>query len=200
MTDIMLNSQKINQKFPPTTTLKELVLDVSTTLLDPSDTITNVIINDLPRSNLNASLQEKISSFRNINFEVKNIHQMAFEALETLSNHLNNVIDKSISISPYFRKGKISEGMSLYCELIEFIDIFIRSTQDIIYSLRELIGEDLKTQIDQIEKNTLLSFQKILSAQEKGDHILLADLLEYELNGCFNEWKNEMIPKLKNLG
>lgn len=83
----------------------------------------------------------------------------------------------------FLRRGMGKKAFIILAELIDGLNWLIEA----ISLLERDEGSDIL-----IPTNLFDLMKEMLSAMENGDHVLLADMLEYEISPLINEWKEKL--------
>lgn len=150
-------------------------------------TITSVSIDDGP-------IDHRDPSSLNIPYEGQNIYVITEDTDKVLERTLNDTIeylrdkllDGIMDLSMDFREDKIKEGsknLSIIFEscyyLVDLIDFISKHG----------IFNDTDINLNDFQISDFVSFLKeVMDAQEIKDHILVADLLEYEVHPLMANW------------
>ncbi len=132
---------------------------------------------------------------------LQNSLDLAFESLDscnTYIDHLTGLVYKTIEA---YQSGDINQGNIAFADMIEILDLYVQLMTKIYASLRQQIKEPINKDdsFQNLEIHLLSIMKAILPAKEKGDIIMLCDLLEFELIDNLTQWKIKAIPELKKL-
>ncbi len=127
--------------------------------------------------------------------------ELAFESLNSCSNYIDHINGLIMKLIDQYHAGETDLANQTFIEVIEILDLYVQLMTKIYSSLRFHFKDKLiKDESFQALEIHLLSIMKaLLPAKEKGDTIMLCDLLEYELIDNLTQWKIKIIPELKKL-
>ena len=123
---------------------------------------------------------------------------MVKEAFDLLPKYINHIQNSSKDLaSRIFNEQAYSEDLG---PLIDKVSSLIRLFS-IVHSEAKLICQDSSSNesVKGIKIHLLSLLKAIKSAYLDQDRILLADLLEYELQDNLTQWKISVIPMLKRM-
>jgi hypothetical protein len=209
MTQIYLNNQKIEveRRNPSASvsaaTVNELIIDLITGHVDQNDTITNIWLDDtsITQQDEQKVFKTPLNQFKKLNIETKNRYHLAFEALHSLSLHLDYVVKRINYQVEVLREEKNINTQEDFIKLVESFDLFVQSFTTIKTVLQTRFEFDpfLQTNLNKYENDILHHLKSLLSAHENKNNILMADLLEYELGPLIVQWNDDLLPQIANL-
>ncbi len=132
---------------------------------------------------------------------LQNSLDLAFESLEscnTYIDHLTGLVYKTIEA---YHAGNLDQGNAAFADMVEILDLYVQLMTKIYASLRQQTKEPIAKDdsFQNLEIHLLSIMKAVLPAKEKGDIIMLCDLLEFELIDNLTQWKIKAIPELKKL-
>lgn len=203
MTQITINSNTLEHKFEPSSTLYQIVDFLLTNYLGENEVITKIELDSvaIPNNDINIIHSTLIDSHNQINFFVQDKPQLIFDTLVSCENHLKNTIVGINKIISLYRNDDITNSYGLFIEMIEQINTFIYSMSIINKSLEQHItsAPPVNEEFHTLEIDLLTTLKDILSAKKAGDNVLICDLLEKNLIANLQNWISEVIPKLKKI-
>ncbi|MBF0311770.1 MAG: hypothetical protein HQK52_00045 [Oligoflexia bacterium] len=200
MTQITLNAVVINKIFDQEITVQDLLQYVLGNFLKINETVLGIQVDDGSDGNRENFYNQKIVNFKKINFDVGNKEVLLDRILSSCEIHLQVVEEKIIGFSGTIRTGEHTLDRSAFLEIIEFFDIFTES-MCVVQKMCTFsnIDEDKKILFKKIESELLAAFRSLLEAYKNNDLLLLSDLLEYEINKILQNWRLDLVPKLKEI-
>jgi len=132
----------------------------------------------------------KLKGIRGIEVTTGLSAQLASDALKQGDRCLEELRSTLLRTVDFFRAGNDESGMKLFIELVTGLEWFvttIKSVGDIMqvdFSTTVRNGIPLSEEVDAM--NRIL--RDIIGSQERRDWVLLADLLEYELEPQMERW------------
>lgn len=198
--NVLVDGQPITLEFPDDSLLKDVIKKISDTLnsgrciqtltLDGED-ITGRIDNRLVQ----------IDQFQRLEVQSTSASEMASETLNSLEEFGKSLLNELSKTADEFRMGDEDLSNQIFLRCLDGLQILIRMT----FSTANLLEVDLKeiqagpisisSSVDKI--NRLLD--ELIEAQTQNDTILLADLLEYELQPMVEDWMKGL-PLLRKVG
>lgn len=142
-----------------------------------------------------------LSQFSDVNFHMVSSLELAYEALESCSNYVDNLTERIHHLVHLYQANEIQKANDVFAEMIELLDLFIQLVSHIHVTLNRHQPEIIKRTegLQKLEIHLLSVMKAILPAKEKNDVIMLCDLLEYELIDNLTQWKIDIIPQFKKL-
>ncbi|MAF76877.1 MAG: hypothetical protein CME60_01855 [Halobacteriovoraceae bacterium] len=143
----------------------------------------------------------KVSSFKEIDFEIKSSVELAYEALDSCNDYIDLLVKKIKFLTDCYNKNELDQANHQFTEVIDILDLYtqlfarIHSTLKRNFSGSFTISED----IQKLDIHLLSILKALIPAKEKGDIIMLCDLLEYELIDNLTQWKIKIVPALKKM-
>lgn len=201
MQQILVNNTNIRIEVKEDQTINELMDEIQ--LKQENLMFTSVKLNGIivPEETEAQLLQDLVSNYESIEFEMKSQNEIAFDVLNISSKYIDIVIDKIKIAVKLYHQDEIVEASSEFAEITEILDLFIQLMTTIHQTID--VKKDLKLDsgkaLYDLEIHLLSVLKSLIPAHEKNDIIMLCDLLEYELIDNLTQWKISVIPKLKKL-
>ncbi|MBF0361020.1 MAG: hypothetical protein HQK49_08410 [Oligoflexia bacterium] len=203
MTQITINSNKLEHNFEPKSTLYEIVDFLLTNYLNENEVITKIELDNVPVPNNDIKIIHNtlIDGHNHINFSVQDRPQLIFDTLVSCENHLNNTIVTINKISELYRSDDANQSYGLFIDMIEQINTFIYSMSIINKSLEQHISSNppINEEFHALELDLLTTLKTLLTAKKNNDNVQISDLLEKNLVSNLQKWISDMIPKLKKI-
>lgn len=203
MTTLTLNNSPIKRDFNNSEALNVVIDHLFEKEIQKENVLVNIRIDGqtIPFEEGFDVGQEKLSAFNNIDFEVQTSVELAFEALDSCNDYIDILNSKITELTRLYQAGSNENASVLFNETIDILDLFIQLFSKINSTLGRNLGEDKvdKKDIQNLEIHLLSILKALIPAKEKGDIIMLCDLLEYELIDNLTQWKIKVVPQLKAL-
>jgi superfamily II RNA helicase len=203
MTTISLNSSEVKLQSFADLTLTDFMDHLLEKHLNREQVITGIRVNGklLSLEEENAYLNEKVSNFGSIDFQVQTTFDLAFEALDSCSSYIDVVTTNIRELIELYSGNKIEEANYKFSDIIDIMDLFVQLMSKINRTLKSHLNESYKKSptLHNLEIHLLSVLKGLIPAKEKNDIIMLCDLLEYELIDNLTQWKIKAIPELKSL-
>ncbi len=203
MAELTLNNQSLSEKYSEDSTLNDLMDVIQEKYVNDDQFFTEVLIDGVaisPEKEVQI-LTSPVSNYSQIDFTVKSSAELAIDALETCSKHLDTLIEKITIVSQSYRENRVDLANKQFVEITEILELFVELITTIHQTLRvesETVLPSGRT-IQDLEMHLLSVLKALVPAREKGDIIMLCDLLEYELIDNLTQWKIMAIPELKRI-
>lgn len=203
MMDLKVNDVKIEKKEDLQEKTLNEILDIILQDCDDDSVVTSLEVDGstIDEKSEERVLNTKAQNFQSINFFIKTRLNLAFEALDSASTYIDNIIERINSISNHYRENNFAQASAEFADSIEIIDLFIQLMANVQATLKSKVDLDVPTykNIQNLEIHLLSVLKSLIPAKEKKDIIMLCDLLEYELIDNLTQWKIKVIPELKKL-
>ncbi len=143
---------------------------------------------DVTGSVLDRSSQ--VRNFASLEIETGSSRELALETLKSLEDFSQSMMQELTRTAEEFRLGDEDLSNQLFMRCLDGLQIMIRVT----YSIGNLLEVDLREVL--IEESNIPSLinrinellDELIEAQTQNDTILLADLIEYELQPVLEDW------------
>jgi uncharacterized protein YpiB (UPF0302 family) len=203
MTTFTLNQKPISKQFNNSQKLDEVVEHIFETAVGKESVLVNLKVdgNLIPFEDGLEVCQMPIESFSEIDFEVQSSVELAFEALDSCNDYIQILTEKTMSLTRLYQENKAEEANDEFSEMIDILDLYVQLFAKIHSTLkRNFKGAFTHTEeIQKLDIHLLSVLKALIPAKEKGDIIMLCDLLEYELVDNLTQWKINIVPALKKL-
>ena len=159
------------------------------------------IISDLQADGQNISNSsekeiEEIKPIEKLEIEVKEIAELEVESLEEAENYLPRAISGIEEIVAKFRQGNELKGYTMLSDLLEgleWLSLLIEKLED---SSEINLNNINEFNIKKFIKEWQEVLQKLFTAMENQDLVLIGDLLEYELLPMLKDYL-KLVKKIK---
>ena len=203
MTNVYLNSKKLNKELQPSQKLSEVYDMIMSEYAHPDDVFSKILLDGKTFSDQEEAqfLNQNLDQFANVEFDIKNKFDLAFEALDCGSEFIDSIISKIHKTAAYYQAGSLESGDLFFSQTIESLDLFIQLLSNVHHTLRGKYDQALQLNktFHQLEIHLLSIIKAIVPAKEKNDMVMLSDLLEYELIDNLTQWKITAIPEMKSI-
>lgn len=144
---------------------------------------------------------KQVKRYTQVDFYTKSKASLAFDCLQSCYRYIDAILELNRSIIGNYQTAQLGKANRQFLEMVELTELFVDLFTRVNQTLRNSFGEVFKksTESTQVEITFLSTLKQILSAKEKGDIIILCDLLEYELIDNLILWKQKVIPELERL-
>jgi hypothetical protein len=200
--NILLNSNSINSQLTEAQTLKNLAFFIADNHLGSDSLISTVSINNEEIHGSQIYFDNRIIQPNDqIHFFTQNRLEILFNLLDKGSLYLDQLIEKTTSVSALYAQNDLMAADHGLLELLETLDMFIQLMTNVHRTIRIELSTKLPSgqSFHDLEIHLLSVLKATLQAKEKQDTIMLYDLIEYELLDNLKQWKIMAIPQLKNL-
>lgn len=203
MTAITLNSQSVDEKILEDMSLNSLMDIIQEKYAKNDEFFTEVLIDGkvITEKDEIQLLESPAAIYSKIDFTIKNSMELAFDALDTCTDHLDTLMDKIKVTADSYRQNNIDKANEQFIEITDILNLFVELITTIHHTLRVESDTEMETgkTFQDLEIHLLSILKAFVPAKEKNDIIMLCDLLEYELIDNLTQWKITAIPELKRL-
>lgn len=203
MPSIEFNNKKLNINTDSFRTLSELLPSIKNNHLSEGEYLASMTINGetLNKSNQKTLFEKPLNQIQHIEITVSNSKSILLETIDELPKYIDQLNDKITLAVKFSENNQYHLTQTLLSEIIEKIDAFIQLISHLHQSLT--VPSDIKLSsgqsIKQLEIHLLSVVKAILVAQKREDHVMLVDLLDYELKDNLTQWKIIAIPQIKKI-
>ena len=203
MAQVTINNRSIAKEFKENQKIEDIFDFITENELKESQIITEVNLdgNTFHIDEQSTWASQTINEFKEVQFVARTSMELAVDALASCSNYIDYLNSRILVLTALYQENKIDEANATFSEVIEILDLFVQLIGRIHKTFRENHKESItKAEVIQNLEIHLLSVLKaLLPAKERGDIIMLCDLLEYELVDNLTQWKIKAIPALKKI-
>jgi len=203
MTQITLNNLPLKSKISNDQSLNDLVSFIFSNEVSKENILVNINLDGevIPFEDGLSIATTKISSFNEIDFEIKSSLELAFEALDSCNDYIDLLIKKIKFLTECYNKNEIDLANHHFAEVVDIMDLYTQLFSKIHSTLKRNlpITISISEDIQKLDIHLLSIFKAIIPAKENGDIIMLCDLLEYELIDNLTQWKIKIVPTLKRM-
>jgi hypothetical protein len=203
MTMVAINSKTLNDQFQNCATINEVISELIDTSQNEEGVITGVkldghLYDTFERKDL---LATTLNQYEAVEFVTQTNLELASEALDSCNDYINLGATKITEIVEIYAGNETQQANEHFSEIVDIIDGFIQLMSHITRTIKDYGPEDfVKSQeMTQLELHLLSSLKALVPAKEKEDIIMVCDLLEYELLDNLIQWKEKVIPTLKEI-
>ncbi len=203
MTSLTLNRTPLKKSFRKDQPIKEVVDHLFDNEMENESVLISLEIDgeNIPFED-NAEINNRtIQEFDKVNFQTQTSTELAFDAIDSCNDYIDVLTEKIKLMSDSYQQGKAEEANALFVEMIDILDLYVQLFSRIHLTLKRNIKDplDQSKDIQKLDIHLLSVLKALIPAKEKGDIIMLCDLLEYELIDNLTQWKIKIIPSLKKL-
>jgi len=125
--------------------------------------------------------------------------QLAADALPSCNEYIDYSIIKIKEMTKIIQTGSKEEASAAFVEFVDLVDLFIQLIDRIyfVFKKNNKTNVEVSDNFQKLQIHLLSVMKALLQAREKGDTVMLCDLLEYELTDNLLQWKIKAIPSLK---
>ncbi|HEB85170.1 MAG TPA: hypothetical protein ENI92_09250 [Bacteroidetes bacterium] len=126
---------------------------------------------------------------------------LAVQTLESIEEFRKALVLELNSASEQYRLGNVTGSNDLFVRCLDGLQILLRTTHSVA-TLLEKKGDEISTgemTLDSATDRLSQLLDELIDAQRNQDSILIADLIEYELQPLLEDWKRG-IDSLKEIG
>lgn len=198
MNKVTLRSDELTGRYLPDQKLGEVFRELEKTALEKGQIVCRFSVNGL---SLSEADEKKFSEFtvrevQLLEVECETPKTLLSEVIANWVETLPRLIKKSDQLSQTIRFNGIENQMSQFVDVVDSCQFLVES----LMSLRSLCQsyEFVKPVTwKKSEEMTARAIAEVLSSFEKKDLVLLADVLEYDLGHCLQNWL-ETLTELKS--
>ncbi len=203
MAIVEFNYRPIDVDINSIRTIAELIPCVKSNHLDQTEYLTNLVINgeEVTGQNQSLYLNRKIEANDLIQFEASNSKDLIMQTIDELPGYIDSLIDTIDLTVKFAENSQHTLVFALMKDVAGKIDSFIQLISQIHQGLTINSDQRLESghSIKQLEIHLLSVTKALLTAQKKEDHVMLIDLLDYELKDNLTQWKITVIPQIKRI-
>ncbi|MFH0766374.1 MAG: hypothetical protein V2A61_08140 [Calditrichota bacterium] len=182
---LIINGQLSDFAPDPATPFLEVINEAKRLSAQPGQSTVQVIIDDedITGQDWSRFREKTAADIQSLELVTRDVKQVAREALDSLNEYIPRLSGQILAVAEGFRTSQERSAAELYSQVLDGLQLTMHTE----LLIRRNLGSDTTgldktndTFIDSSEKLGKL-IEEMLNAQERGDWILLADLLEYEL-------------------
>lgn len=184
---IIIDGNNTDLRIENFSNLEEILVKASTDTRLDNRIVTDVLLNNELFSELYPHQAEDIGSDEISSVEIRSVPvgEMALNIAQELHKVAEIMAGGSRTVADLFRRADNDEGLELFQDLLDVIRDFISMVGVLRSEFRGCADSEFNSNVEQI--SSLLG--EMTEVLESEDWILLADLLEYELNPLTENWK-----------
>ena len=203
MTQVTLNQSPLKNSISQDQSLDELVSFIFDKEVSKENILVNINLDGeiIPFEDGLRVASAKVSSFKEIDFEIKSSLELAYEALDSCNDYIDLLIKKIKYLTECYNKNEIDQANDSFTEVIDILDLYTQLFARIHSTLKRNLPDTITVgaDIQKLDIHLLSILKALIPAKENGDIIMLCDLLEYELIDNLTQWKIKIVPALKRL-
>ena len=203
MTQVTLNQSPLKNSISQDQSLDELVSFIFDKEVSKENILVNINLDGeiIPFEDGLRVASAKVSSFKEIDFEIKSSLELAYEALDSCNDYIDLLIKKIKYLTECYNKNEIDQANDSFTEVIDILDLYTQLFARIHTTLKRNLPDTINVgpDIQKLDIHLLSILKALIPAKENGDIIMLCDLLEYELIDNLTQWKIKIVPALKRL-
>jgi hypothetical protein len=194
MTRIFLNEREIPSPPPSLTSLDEILKHVEHSYLAPNDVIRQIQVDGLPllldeSGAVPSDLIQGIEKRETVQITTGTLQEIACDSVREAISYLDRIETAIPSLASSFQ---VFPGPEAFADLKElytgfyWLNVLLARLRE---SYRSLLGAPLPEDYQRL----VSVLQQLVDSQEKGDFVLIADLLEYEVLPIIPVWKGVFV-------
>ncbi len=203
MTQVTLNQSPLKNSISQDQSLDELVSFIFDKEVSKENILVNINLDGeiVPFEDGLRVATAKVSSFSEIDFEIKSSLELAYEALDSCNEYIDLLVRKIKFLTECYNKNEVELANDQFTEVIDILDLYTQLFTKIHSTLKRNLADTshISPEIQKLDIHLLSILKALIPAKEKGDLIMLCDLLEYELIDNLTQWKIKIVPALKKL-
>lgn len=203
MTQVTLNQNPLKNTISSNQSLDDLVSFIFDKEITKESILVSVNLDgkSIPFENGLEIASAKVSSFNEIDFEIKSSLELAYEALDSCNDYINLLVKKIKFLTECYNKNEIDLANQHFTEVIDILDLYTQLFANIHSTLKRHLADTItiSEDIQKLDIHLLSILKALIPAKENGDLIMLCDLLEYELIDNLTQWKIKILPALKRM-
>ncbi len=183
---IFINGKQSSMNLNQFENLEEVISMSFENFSQKNQIITDIIVDDEPFSEIYPHQAEDISCDNIAKLEIfsMDLNQMAANVIEELFKVTKSMYLACGTISLYFRRGDIEEGLDMLQDLIDVQ----RSFLNMVGTLRADFNIPDTLELNDLTNKFSELLTEVISVMDYEDWILLSDFLEFELAPNCREW------------
>lgn len=166
--------------------------------LDSSRRVVRVSVDGEDITGVSERHLETISAMSKFEITTAKATEFAAEVLESLSEFRNSLIKELEKTAEEFRSGSFEKSNEFLARCVDGLSVLLKTTMSVAgllqLQLSQVKAGDKDLEASSRKINQVL--EEMIEAQTNRDGILIADLIEYELNPLIDDW-NAGIAYLK---
>ncbi len=192
--DIVINGTPVNDTAASADNLEDIVVGLSKSAVPENHLVGTIRVNGREYSEQYPGESRTIdkNSIENLEIDTVPLKTYVSAALKDTDVLLERIIASTQKTSELFRMGDEYEAFENYANLLESLRAFIQfvntaaQTTQWDPAAQSTSGASVNEEWERLQE----IIQELGSVQDEGDLILLADLLEYELNPALSRWQD----------
>ena len=190
--DLYLDGAPLADAVSSTSTLEEALRQVQTSRCRPRQLVVGVRCDgkDVPAQDLTSFLRRPVSSFGRLEVFTSTKEQLVLGAMSNASTSLQETEQACRRIAEQLIQGQSAEAIRSLADCLrvwqQIHDAVGKSLQMLELDAQQMMINDTPV-VDVIGKPKDILVQ-VKQALQSGDHILLADLLQYEFGDVIDQW------------
>ncbi len=200
---IYLDSEEIELNLDNVNNLEDLIYDVMVNHVPGDKLVVEVKTNDVTFSERWPGEAKVIplDKIVKIDFITESIENIASKMLDDMPVQIDSITEGMLKSAELFRVADEQEANLNFIKILNSLRSFVnfitqlKKTNVINWDALEIDEMNIDTHYEKLIK----LIDEMLDVQEDEDWILLADLIEYELNPIMKKWKDFLIQANENL-
>ena len=188
---------EIHEKFAGCETLGEVIKSLEAEFMSHGEVVCEIRVNGLilKEEDEKKFAESKLAEINDLMIQTNAPKNLISQALESALDYLPKALTACLECSEVYRNGQAVDAQQFFQDVVEgcfwILDtvVHMRGAHDNLEGTQTISSDWLK-----IEKKFVSDLKDLLTASEKRDLILVADILEYEMSTDLQA----MIPILKS--
>lgn len=203
MTQVTLNHSPLKNRISQDQSLDDLVTFIFDKEVSKENILVSINLDGevIPFEDGLKVANARVSSFQEIDFEIKSSLELAYEALDSCNDYIDLLVRKIKFLTECYNKNEIDLANQHFTEVVDILDLYTQLFAKIHSTLKRNLADtvNISEDIQKLDIHLLSILKALIPAKENGDIIMLCDLLEYELIDNLTQWKIKIVPALKRM-
>lgn len=188
---IVYVNEELVSHFGPHTELGEVISRLESQTWQKGRVITEVRVNGMYMSEhdekrLSSATVEEIKT---LEVKVADPHKLANESVLSAVDRIPKIIEGSLQVADLLRLGRLNEGQKILKDLFSACQWLSDVLALVKKSIFERIQDsEFKKRWLEAESQYASHVFELLNAFERGDYVVVADVLEYEITTVMDKW------------
>ncbi len=194
MIDVLVDGVNVEKELKAEETVAELISSIASDL-DDGRSIVHVNLDGRDVTGRFELQQQSVDDYAKLEISTGGTIQVALDVLGGLIEFHQALVSEFSNAANEFRLGEQEKSNQLFARGLDGLQILLKTTLSSTHLLKvdpkTIVVNDITLEKATEMVNSLLD--EIIEAQTQRDLILLADLIEYELNPLIEDWKGYLL-------
>lgn len=192
-----INGQELVKFYSDTTRLAQVFSDIEMDLKSQNRVVCQYIINGkkIAEEDEIAFSDWTLSEVKTLEYLSEGISNLVVDVVQTWIKALPEFVQQIDKLSEELRFDSATKSRAAVLDMIENCEYLV----DSLIPIKSLLGDSVAAGLDsmvQAEEQTRKALKEAITALEKKDFVLLADIIEYELTTALQSWHQGLIHML----